>query len=230
MQIVLIAGLWLPRTVWTKTATALEAMGHTVHAVALPGADSLDRRVVLGDQITVVVDQVDHAAELDADGKVLVVGHSAASTLAWVAADRRPNAVSRVAMIGGFPAADGDTYAAFFPLVDGVMPFPGWEPFEGPDSADISEQHKARVAEIAVPVPGGVAEGHVHYTDKARYTVPVTMICPEYSPEEFREWLAAGDLPELTPVQQIDAVDLDTGHWPMISAPDELARVVADLG
>jgi pimeloyl-ACP methyl ester carboxylesterase len=63
----------------------------------------------------------------------MVVGHSAACTLAWMAADRRPDKVGAVVLIGGFPATDGDAYADFFETVDGVMAFPGWGPFEGAD-------------------------------------------------------------------------------------------------
>ena len=71
------------------------------------------------------------------------------ATLAWVAADRRPDAVARVALIGGFPDPDGETYFDFFEPVDGVVPFPGWEPFEGPDSDDMSPELKAEVAAAA---------------------------------------------------------------------------------
>ena len=68
----------------------------------------------------------------------IVGGHSARpSTLAWMVADRRPDDVAGVVMVGGFPAKNGSRYADFFEIVEGVMPFPGWEPFDGPDSADL---------------------------------------------------------------------------------------------
>ncbi len=74
----------------------------------------------------------------------MVVGHSAASTLAWLAADRRPEKVAKVVLIGGFPSADGARYADFFEPQDGVVAFPGWGPFEGPDAADLDEEARAR--------------------------------------------------------------------------------------
>ena len=52
------------------------------------------------------------------------------------------------AMIGGFPASDGSAYADFFPIVDGAMPFPGWEPFDGPDSADLDGDARAALGEL----------------------------------------------------------------------------------
>jgi hypothetical protein len=55
------------------------------------------------------------------------------------------------------------------------------------------------------------------------------MVCPEYTPAEAREWLDAGDLPELAKAKHIDLVDIDSGHWPMLTRPAELARILADI-
>ena len=38
-----------------------------------------------------------------------------------------------------FPTGDGEPYADFFPVSDGVMSFPGWAPFEGADAADLEQ-------------------------------------------------------------------------------------------
>lgn len=222
-DIVLIGGLWLRASVWDEVARLLTGLGHRPHVVDLPGTSAPDPGVTLQDQVDAVVSAVDRCE------RPLVVGHSAACTLAWLAADARPEAISSVALIGGFPSADGDTYAAFFPVEDGLMAFPGWEPFAGPDSDDLDDATKAAVAADTVPVPGGVATGTVHLTDDRRYAVPVAMVCPEYSPDDARAWVASGDLPELTRVTALDYVDIDSGHWPMISRPDALAALLDDL-
>ena len=221
MDIVLLPGLWLTSDVWGSVADELERLGHHAIAVTLPGADDRDPTRTLDDQIDAVLDAVDAA------DRPLVVGHSAASTLAWLAADRRPEAVAGAVMIGGFPSADGSSYAAFFEIVAGVMAFPGWEPFEGPDAADLDEATRARLAGAAVPVPEGVAHGTVRLTDERRFAVPVTLICPEFGPDDVRSWMAAGDLPELERVASLRLVDIDSGHWPMVTRPTELARLLA---
>lgn len=220
MDIILVAGLWLRRNVWDGTAAALLQLGQEPRAVALPGVDDGDRDAGLEDQVRAVLAEVDRA------DRPLVVGHSAASALTWIVADRRPTAVTSVALIGGFPSGDGQPYADFFPLVDGAMPFPGWEPFEGADAADLDEGARRRIARDAVPVPAGVAQGTVRLRDERRYDVPVTMICPEFTPEQARAWLDSGDVPELSLARHVSYVDLDTGHWPMVTRPDELARVL----
>ena len=112
----------------------------------------------------------------------MVVGHSAACTLAWLAADARPDRVAKVVLIGGFPPADGEPYADFFEIEDGVMPFPGWAPFEGPDAADLDEPARQTFAAAAIPVPEGVARGVVQLSDERRYDVPVVLVCPEFTP------------------------------------------------
>lgn len=222
MDIVLIAGMWLDGRAWEAVAPTLEAAGHRAVALTLPGQGA-SPTATLDDQLTAVVEAVDAS-----DAPVLVVGHSAAATLAWLAADRRPARVARVVLVGGAPEAEGEAYFAPFPPVDGVVAFPGWEPFEGPDADDLDEATRRRVEEITVPVSEGVTGAHVHYTDASRYDVPVTLLCPEFSPDDARGWIADGDVPELAAARDVTLVDLDSGHWPMFSCPDTLAAAVVE--
>ncbi|MBT2226957.1 alpha/beta fold hydrolase [Nonomuraea sp. NEAU-A123] len=222
MDILLIGGLWLDGSAWDDVVSALEPLGHRPVPVTLPGQGDGSASATLDDQVAAVLAAVDSAPE-----KPMVVGHSAACTLAWLAADARPEQVAKIALIGGFPAADGEPYADFFELKDGVMPFPGWGPFEGPDSADLDEEAKRIFASAAIPVPEGVAKGVVRLTDERRFDIPVVLVCPEFTPAQVQEWIDAGDLPELARAKHLDLVDIDSGHWPMVSKPVELARLLA---
>jgi pimeloyl-ACP methyl ester carboxylesterase len=223
MDIVLLGGLWLDASAWDEVVAELDALGHHGIPVTLPGQGDGAREATLEDQVAAVL------AAVDAADRPVVVGHSAACSLAWLAADRRPEAVSAVVLVGGMPSADGETYADFFPAQDGVMPFPGWAPFEGPDSEDLDEQARQRFLDRAVPVPEGVSTGTVRLTDERRRDLPAVMVCPEYSPEDARAWVDAGDVPELAGHARLDYVDIDSGHWPMLTRPRELARILADI-
>lgn len=223
MDIILIAGLWLRRTTWDDVCEGLQRRGHRPIPVALPGVDDEATTATLADQLAAVLESVD-AAE-----RPLIVGHSAACTLAWMTADRRPEAIAGVVMIGGFPSADGTTYADFFPTIDGVMPFPGWEPFAGPDSADLDAGNRHRIATTAVPVPEGVARGVVRLTDERRGDLPLALVCPEYGTDQAKAWVDSGDVPELSGVTGISYIDIDTGHWPMVTQPAELARILDEI-
>jgi pimeloyl-ACP methyl ester carboxylesterase len=223
MDIILIPGLWLDGgTVWTDVAKELEARGHHAVPLTLPGQGDGAKGATLDDQVAAVLAALDSAT-----GEALVVGHSAAAGLAWLVTDARPDRVAKAVFIGGWPNPDGETYAAFFELEDGVMPFPGWGPFEGADSADLDEATRDRIAAEAVPVPGAVAHGVVRLADDRRYDVPVVLVCPEFTPAQAKEWVAAGDLPELAKAKHLEYVDIDSGHWPMFTKPAELAALLA---
>jgi len=222
MDILLIAGLWLDGSVWDNVAAQLEARGHRAVPITLPGQGDGNASATLADQVATVVAAVDAAA-----GRPMVVGHSAACSLAWLAADARPGKISKVALIGGFPSPDGAAYFHGFPVQDGAMPFPGWSEFEGPDSADLDDAAKQAIASAAIPVPEGVTRGVIRLADERRYDVPVVLICPEFTPAQAREWIGQGEAPELAKSKSVSFLDIDSGHWPMISAPTELARLLA---
>lgn len=223
MDIVLVAGLWLDGSAWDDVLPELEARGHRGIALTLPGQGDGATTATYADQVAAVLSAVDAA-----DGAPLVVGHSAACTLAWAAADRRPDAITGVALIGGFPSTEGEKYADFFEPVDGAMPFPGWEKFEGPDSDDMSEELKSDLLDRMIPVPVGVTRGEVHWTSQARHDVPLTLICPEFSPAEAQEWIDGGDVPELASANALELVDIASGHWPMFTQPAALAALLDD--
>jgi pimeloyl-ACP methyl ester carboxylesterase len=202
---------------------ALEEAGHRPVPLTLPGQGDGLRSATLDDQVATMLAAVDAAAD-----RVMVVGHSAACTLAWLAADARPGQVAKVVFIGGFPSGDGEAYADLFETEAGLMPFPGWEPFEGPDSVDLDEDAKRRVAKAAIPVPEGVSKAVVHLSNERRFDVPVDLVCPEFTPADAQQWISAGDVPELTKAKHLGFVNIDSGHWPMFTQPVELARLLAE--
>jgi len=222
MDVLLIAGMWLDGSVWDDVASTLRSLGHNPVQLTLPGQGDGSTSATLDDQVAAVVAAVDSAA-----GRPMVVGHSAACTLAWLAADARPEKIAKTVLIGGFPTDDGKPYFDFFEVRDGVLPFPGWAPFEGPDSADLDEEAKRAIAAAAIPVPEGVTKGVVRLTDERRFDVPVVLVCPEFTPAEAKEAIDAGDAAELAKVTHLDLVDIDSGHWPMHTKPAELARLLA---
>ena len=222
MDIILIPGLWLNGgSAWADVATAIDAGDHRAVPLTLPGQGDGSTSATLDDQVAAVLAAVDAAPD-----QVMVVGHSAASTLAWLAADARPEKVAKVVFIGGWPSPDGELYADFFEMQNGSMPFPGWGPFEGPDSADLDDEAKRDFESAAVPVPEAVARGVVRLTDERRYDVPALLVCPEFTPDQAKEWVAAGDLPELAKAKHLQYVDIDSGHWPMFTKPAELAELL----
>lgn len=95
-----------------------------------------------------------------------------------------------------------------------VVDLPGWGPFEGPDSADVDDVQKQAFERSAIPVPEGVARGIVHLGDERRFDVPV----PEFSPADAKRWIEVGEVPELARARHVAFVDVDSGHWPVLTA------------
>src|SRR5918998_6213250 len=103
MDILLIAGLWLDGSAWGQVVPELESLGHRPVPVTLPGQGDGNTSATFDDQAAAVAAAMDGCT-----APVLVVGHSAACTLAWVAADAHPDDVARVVLIGGFAQPDGE--------------------------------------------------------------------------------------------------------------------------
>jgi pimeloyl-ACP methyl ester carboxylesterase len=227
VTVLLVAGLWLDGRAWDPVLPALAERGVRAVPLTLPGQGDGDPSATYEDQVGAVVGAVDAAAG-EGTGRVVVVGHSAAATLAWVAADRRPDRVAGVVLIGGVPASDGRTYADFFEPAGDVVPFPGWDAFDEADVADLDDAARRGLEQGMAPVPLAVTRGTVALRDPRRRETRVVLVCPEFSPEQGREWIASGDVPELQDAPGLTLVDLDSGHWPMASRPVELAGCLAE--
>ena len=75
-------------------------------------------------------------------------------------------------------------------------------------------------------VPVGVTKGVVEWTDERRHGVPLTLVCPEFTPAQAQEWIDAGEVPELADATALELVDLESGHWPMYTQASALAALL----
>src|SRR5919106_2635881 len=181
MDIVLIPGLWLDGSSWEQVVPALEGAGHRVHALTLPGMESKDAdrcEITLRDHVDAVVAVIDSFDP--ADGKVVLVGHSAGGAVAHAAVDARPDRVARVVYVGGFPTGDGDAVADGYPADNGEVPLPDWSAFEEEELVDLDDQARAEFRKRAIPSPELVTRDPQQLSDERRYDVPVTVISTEF--------------------------------------------------
>lgn len=225
VNIVLVPGLWLTEATWDAVVRALRAAGHDAHPLTLPGMgdDNDPAHVTLAHHVAAVVDAIDACA-----GSVLLVGHSAGSGLAWAAADARVDRVAGLVLIGGFPIGDGQLLADGFAASGSLVPFPGWDAFDVAEVCDLDAGLRAELEAQLRPSPARVVTEPLRLRDDRRYRLPVTVVCPEFSPDDARSWVAAGAAPvaELARLDAVHWVDLDSGHWPQASCPDRLTEVV----
>jgi len=229
MDIILIPGLWLDGSSWDAVVPALERAGYRTRALTLPGMESkeADRSAItLRDHVDAVVAAID-----EADGPVLLVGHSAGSGIGHAAVDARPAKVAHAVYVGGFPTGDGIPLLDGLPAGNGEVAMPDWaELGEEANIADFDEQSLARLYAQAIPAPERVLTQPQQLSSELRYDVPVTAVCPEYTAADLRSWVQNGEaaVSEFARIRNVEYVDLPGGHWPQLTQPDALARVILD--
>ncbi len=232
MDIVLVPGLWLHGSSWDAVTPYLQEAGHRTWALTLPGMEGpdVDRSgVTLADQVSAVVAAIDEAGG-DERAPVLVVGHSLGAAIAHAAVDARPDRVARAVHVGGFPAGDGETLLEGLPVERGEVAMPDWAAVEPEMVVDFEPDALARFQAAAIPSPAAVLAGPQRLHDPRRYEVPVTAVCPEYTAAQLQAWIAADEEPvrELGLVRDVRYVDLPGGHWPQLTQPEALARVLLE--
>lgn len=227
MDIILVAGLWMGGWAWYEVAPALESAGHRPVPLTLPGMESAEAdrsAITLDDHVAAVVAAIDAAP----GDKVVLVGHSAGTGIVYAAADARPDRVARLILIGGFPTADGEPLLSGYEPEGGELPLPDWSEFDEADVRDLGEGGMTAFRAYAVPSPAGVVTGVQHVSDERRLDIPVTAVATEYTVADLQSWIAAGAAPvqEFTRLRDVTYVDLPTGHWPQLTKPQQLARLI----
>lgn len=225
MDIILVPGLWLDASSWDDVVPALERAGHTVRPLTMPGVGAPageSAEIGIADWVDAVVDEIDAGA-----GLVVLVGHSGGGNVVYGAADARPERIARIVFVDTFPPGDGGSIWEF-PIVDGVIPFPGWDFFEEPEIADLDEATRARAAAATRSVPARVPTDPLRLGDERRRLVPATMLTGTVPEADIREYIAAAPdwAAELAAVKDLEIVELHSGHWPQFSKPDELASAI----
>ena len=204
--IVLVPGFWLGAWAWDEVAGSLQADGHDVTAMTLPGLES---------------------ADADRSSITLAV-HSGAGAPGYAVTDRIPDQVAAMVYVDTGPAQ-----GALDPDFEGVeLPLPSPEELAANENLDgLSEEQLATFRRRAVPQPGSAVRDAHEFTNDARLDVPSTVVCTGFTSEQYKEALKEGYafLAGLAELRDVSYVELPTSHWPMWSRPQELAAIIGDI-
>jgi pimeloyl-ACP methyl ester carboxylesterase len=235
---VLVPGAWLGAWAWEGTVRALRERGHEAHALALTGvgerASEGTRRTDLD---THTADILEHVERHGTD-HVTLVAHSYAAAPVTMAAGRLGPRLSGVVHLDSAPFSEG---MAMLDLVapeeaarlreevaahgDGwLLPMPPADSMGTPGAADdLGPAQREELRARGTAQPFRTFEQPVHGVVEPDPDVDRVLIaCHDFSR------LLDADLPPLAHLRQPPwrRFDLPTGHWPMLSAPDALARVL----
>jgi pimeloyl-ACP methyl ester carboxylesterase len=244
---VLVPGAWLGGWAWAGVTPLLRAAGHAVHPATLTGlgerAHLASPRIDLDVHVTDVVNLIEYEG---LDGVVLV-GHSYAGAVVTGVADRVPSRLAQVVYLDSGPLAGGSAYLDMLTPEarrqversvaeqgDGWrLPMPSWEELEkvaGASLAGLGEQERSLLRSRAVAQPIGTYTQPLALRDPAREELPRAMISCSFPLARVRELIAAGHpwFVELAGPQW-SLHELPTSHWPMLSRPGDLARLLGEV-
>ena len=226
MKIILVPGFWLDASSWSEVSPTLVEAGHDVQALTLPGLEAVDADragIGLRDHVDAVIGAVDAA-----DVPVVLVGHSGAGAMIHAAADARPDRIARSIYVDSVPLGVGGFISDDYTVVGDSVPLPAWDDFEPEDLVDLTADLRTAFRARAVPEPYLVMTDKQELRDPRRYDVPSTVIACEFTTQQLREWMAAGVpfVRELSHLNDIELVDLPTGHWPQFTRPGDLAAAI----
>ncbi|MDP5227297.1 MULTISPECIES: alpha/beta hydrolase [Arthrobacter] len=229
MELILVPGLWLDASSWDAVLPGLQAAGHHARALTMPGTGAPaaeSSSIGIADWVAATVEAIDDAVD-GTGGPVALVGHSGGGNVVWGAADARPGQVSRVIFVDTVPPPPG-AWISEFQVVDGVIPFPGWDFFPEAETSDIPGSDKERVAAAALSVPERVPHEPISLSDERRYQIPVTVLSGAMDAEQLRteleQWGSFKD--EAERIDSFEVVRLGSGHWPQFSMPGRLAEAI----
>lgn len=227
--ILLVPGYWLGGWAWDRVVARLAGLGRHAEAITLPGLDPDSDRagVRLADHVACVTDRVRALGD-----PVVLVAHSGAGAVATAVADQVPDALARIVYVDSGPVASGTVPRPELTPSDTELPFPGLDALaaQGASSDGLTDHDREEMAARAVPHPAGACREPVVLHDPRRNAVPVTLVCCSMPAATVRELTAAGHpmFAALADLTDVTTTDLPTGHWPMLSRPEDLADVIAE--
>ncbi|MGW3604884.1 alpha/beta fold hydrolase [Micromonospora sp. NPDC005161] len=224
-EFVLVAGAWLGSWAWDEVLPPLRAAGHGTHPLTLSGL--AEKQGVPAGQQTHVQDIVGEIERRDLRD-VMLVGHSYSGIPVGQAAGRIGDRLSRVVFVDSEVPVDGGSFASGWwqgpAALESLLADNGgyWPPLSAAelDGQGLTDEQVARLTKGFTPHPAATL------TEPAVLTRPLGEL-----PTTYVKCLLDGPEPNDTVAELLTSehwrlVTMATGHWPMVSQPAELARLL----
>jgi pimeloyl-ACP methyl ester carboxylesterase len=229
-RFVLIPGAWLGAWAWKDVTSYLEKNGHSAYPVTLTG---MGERVHLATNDvgmeTAIQDVLNVIKYNDLDDFVLV-GHSFAGKVAAAVADRVHEKVQKVIYVDAFrpeivrePQGGFDPTREFGPPPPGSNAIPLTEEIIDRIGKDVISSNRKWMMSMATPWPIKLAKDPITLSENYDEAKETYVFC-SLSGGPVNE-IIAGKWGKLNGPYRV----IETGHWPMITKPEELAKDVVTL-
>ncbi|MBY8840454.1 alpha/beta hydrolase [Streptomyces sp. SP2-10] len=228
---VLVGGPFTGGWLWDEVAGRLRATGEEAWPVTLDGDPGAGLETHAGELLR-LLDGIEAP-------QVVLVGHDYGIHPVLAAADRRPERVSRVVYVAAGLPQDGDpavllvrdeTVRNRLAHDDAPVPHPrgrAWEQWGSTDG--LSAAALARLDRLARPQPAGTLTEPLRLTGAAHRLPATGVLCTGDGPGiDMVEMLVRSGPPQFKQLagSRVSFFELPTGHWPMLSCPDDLAEVL----
>jgi pimeloyl-ACP methyl ester carboxylesterase len=238
---VLVGGAWMGGWAWGHTAQELRRQGHEVFAATLTGLGERAHLASPAVDLEVHITDVVNLLAFEDLRDVVLVGHSYSGIVISGVADKAGDRLSHLVFCDSAPFLDGESYlsvggdeARAAAQRTAAEHGDGWRlplpPFEelGRGSSlrglDAAALDLFRSRAVPQPLRTYTQALRLRGDPQPRYE-RVAIAC-----DNLRQLIGLG-IPRMREMTERPwrYVDLDTGHWPMLSAPAELARVLAEV-
>lgn len=238
---ILVHGAWHGAWCWRDVTQGLIRAGHRAHAVTLTGVG--ERAHLMSPAITLEthISDVVNAIEMEEMGDVVLAVHSYAGMLGTAVADRMPQRLRHLVYVDAVVPRPGESWSSTHASATrearlaAAQASPDFS-FPPPDPAVFGLQAEKYewVKRRQTPHPGHTYSAPLAFEPKrvagvartfVNCTVPplatIDAIRPRVVDPRFWDgaWLGGGGA---------RVVELQTGHDPMVSAPDDLTRLLLE--
>jgi pimeloyl-ACP methyl ester carboxylesterase len=240
---VLVHGAFQTARDWTQVAADLSRSGQTVVTVDLPGrnGDGLaPGKVTMADHVARVTDAVSAAAAADEDGKVVLVGHSFGGLVISAVTEADPDQIASLVYVAAYLPRMGTTPGDSLQDLSMSDHHGAWQQdsfLPSADYATASVNPRDRAAIFASDADAATAQATAdEMVDEplAPLATPVPLTADRFGSVRkayvvtLRDRAVSTDF-QLTMLGRAsvdEAVPLDSGHVPQITAPAALAAAI----
>ena len=230
VRLILVPGAWLGAWAWREVTPLLEKEGHSAYPVTLTG---MGERVHLATKDvgmeTAIQDVLNVIKYNDLDDFVLA-GHSFAGKVVAAVADRVHEKVQKVIYVDAFrpekvstPQGGFDPTREFGPAPQGGIAIPLTEEIIDRIGKDVRDSNRKWMMSMATPWPIRLGTDPITLSKNYNEVKEAYVFC-SLSGDPVDE-IIAGKWGKLEGPYYV----IETGHWPMITKPEELTKYLVSL-